>query len=138
MKLKDMNAETVMQVMDQQQLAWERSWADQVDLKDAMEQANLRDGTDLLQQRCRDKVMLVLRAAYLLETREDPMTIWKFYGTKDHPAMDWSVEKVDGVWYVIESYMSAPDLWIRNTDVESEQAGWDWIAAWFASLYEEN
>ena len=71
MKLKDMNAETVMQVMDQQQLAWERSWADQVDLKDAMEQANLRDGTALLQQRCRDKVMLVLRAAYLLETRED-------------------------------------------------------------------
>ena len=66
------------------------------------------------------------------------MIIWKFYGTKDHPAMDWSVEKVDGVWYVIESYMSAPDLWIRNTDVESEQAGWDWIAAWFASLYEEN
>lgn len=64
------------------------------------------------------------------------MATFQFYGTKDHPPMLWAVEKDSPAgWAVLESYNDGC-TWIRNCTVAEEQDGWNFVAGWFASLYE--
>jgi len=69
MELKNLVIEEVMAEMDRQQLGWELRWSDRIALADALEQGNRKDGVYLLQARCRDKIQLVLRSAYMVAER---------------------------------------------------------------------
>lgn len=64
MELKDLTAEAVMERMDQQQPNWWQAWADQRDLQEALAMPPERQ-RGFLRGRCRDRVMLVLRSAYV-------------------------------------------------------------------------
>jgi len=68
MQLKDMTAEAVMLVMDVHQPNWWIRWADQQDLIDASELAGERQ-KQFLRARSGNKVMLVLRSAWVVEQR---------------------------------------------------------------------
>ena len=64
------------------------------------------------------------------------MANFKFHGSSDHDPMLWAVDTMfDGSAYVMESYDDGA-TWICNCHLDSEQAGWDFIAAWFAQFYE--
>lgn len=64
MELKDLTAEAVMARMDQQQPRWWLAWADQRDLQEALAMPPERQ-RGFLRGRCGDRVMLVLRSAYV-------------------------------------------------------------------------
>jgi hypothetical protein len=70
------------------------------------------------------------------------MITFKFYGAPhndaNHAQMQWAVmpAETDGAnWEVLESYDNGK-TWLCNCIVPTEQAGWDFIAAWFAQWYE--
>ena len=64
MELKDLAAEAVMERMNQQQPNWWQTWADQRDLQEALDMPPERQRS-FLRGRCGDRVMLVLRSAYV-------------------------------------------------------------------------
>lgn len=64
MELKDLTAEVVMARMDQQQPKWWLAWADQRDLQEALDMTP-EQRRNFLRGRARDRVMLVLRSAYV-------------------------------------------------------------------------
>ena len=74
MKLEDITADTVMEVMDQHQPQWWIEWADQRDLAQAASSLMSADQREkMLKTRVKSKVMLVLQAAYQItkDQRED-------------------------------------------------------------------
>ena len=62
--------------------------------------------------------------------------VFKFHGSSEHCPMWWSVEDPteDVRWAVLESYNEGK-TWITNCILDSNQAAWDFIAAWFAQFY---
>jgi len=67
MELKDMTAEAVMEVMDQQQPNWWLAWADQRDLQDAAQEGYVGERLQrFLRSRAGNRVMLVMRSVYVL------------------------------------------------------------------------
>ena len=71
MELKDLTAEAVMNVMDEQSPRWWLSWADQRDLQEAAQEGYTGHRlAAVLRSRAGTKVMLVLRSAYVLMKQE--------------------------------------------------------------------
>jgi hypothetical protein len=65
MKLVDITADDAMEIMDQHQPQWWIEWASQRDLAEAASSLMSADQREkMLKNRARDKVMLVLQAAY--------------------------------------------------------------------------
>ena len=58
------------------------------------------------------------------------MMTFPFYGTPDHSPMLWGVEDS----CVLESYDDGK-TWGCNCVLESDQACWDFISAWFLQFY---
>ena len=63
------------------------------------------------------------------------MVIWKFRGTAGLGPMWWTVMPSEAGGYDVAESYDEGETWVCNCVLESEQAAWDFIADWFASMY---